>query len=81
MALLASDWGELRRLLLLVKQGKLTSPDEQKLRYLVWKENPAAFQMDLGGVLDAGFFLIGLHKVEEEIRLAEAANATAYALR
>lgn len=72
MSLNESQVTELGRLLRRAREGHLTAAAEQRLRYLIWTGNPNAFNLDLGALLEEGFFLLGYSLLREEIAATAA---------
>ena len=76
MILRPSEQEDLKRLLGLLRAGRLGRQEEQRLRYVLHQTNPAAFTMDLGRLLDLGLYVVGYCEL---LRIIEAREAAAVA--
>lgn len=61
MGLNANEWLELQGLLGRARSGSLDWSSEQRMRYLLSKQNPGAATMNMDDLVKLGFFLLGMY--------------------
>lgn len=60
LALNANEYSELQRLMFHAQSGRLGPFEEQRLRFLLAKQNPNAAAMNMEDLVRLGLFVLGL---------------------